>query len=237
MFDKFERITVLDERKRIQCNDCRRETIHTLEARCHGSWDYEYHGGEIVSGATDFSLFRCGACDAVCFEKDSWDSESFEHDEQGQMYAIHEVAQFPPPSSADFSFDTSHVARLLSDLIDEMMYSLAGGKLNLATIGLRLVIEFIVNDTKCTGRNLEKKIDDLCMKNNIDDAQKKLLHTIRKKGNAGAHKGVAMTKQEMIAGMTVVSLLLEKLYNGPARQADAIAKAQKAFEPSKLFGG
>jgi hypothetical protein len=236
MFDKFERIFDLDERKRLQCNDCRRETIHNLEARCRGSWEFEHHVGGVIDGATTFSLFRCGACDAVCYEKDSWDSESFDHDEHGQMYAIHDIAHFPPPSSADFSFDTSHVARPLADLIDEMMYSLAGGKLNLATIGLRLVIEFIVNDTKCAGRNLEKKIDDLCLKNNIDDAQKELLHTIRKKGNAGAHKGIAMTRHEMVAGMTIVSLLLEKLYNGPARQVDAIAKAQKAFKSDKLFG-
>ncbi|MBX9881698.1 MAG: DUF4145 domain-containing protein [Sphingomonas sp.] len=230
MFDKFERITILDERKRLQCNDCRRETIHVLEARCHGSWETEHNVEGMISGATIFSLFRCGACDAVCFEKDSWDSQCFAHDEYGQMYAIHEFAHFPPPSSADFSFDTSHVSRRLSELIDEMMYCLVGGKLNLATIGLRLIIEFIVNDAHCGGRTLEKKIDNLCINNNIDDVQKELLHTIRKKGNAGAHKGIAMTRNEMIAGMTIVSLLLEKLYNGPARQADAIAKAQKAFK-------
>ncbi len=47
-----------------------------------------------------------------------------------------------------------------------------------------------------------------------------------------------MTKQEMVAGMSIVALLLEKIYNGPARHADAIKKAQKAFTkdvPRKLF--
>lgn len=237
MYSKFERIADLDERKMLQCNDCKRETIHTLEARCRGSWEFTHHMGD-VNGGKDFSLFRCGACDAVCLETDSWDSESYDHDEYGKMYGVHEIAQFPPPSSADFSFDTTHVPPALSELIDEMMYSMAGGKLNLSTIGLRLVIEFIVNDTKCEGRNLYEKIEDLCARNNVDAEQKALLHTIRDKGNAGAHEGVPMTKQEMVAGMSIVALLLEKIYNGPARHADAIKKAQKAFTktaPRKLF--
>lgn len=239
MFNKFERVTDLDERKLLQCNDCKRETIHTLEARCRGSWNFKHSMGD-VDGGKEFSLFRCGACDAVCLETDSWDSESYDHDHDGNLYTVHEVAQFPPPSSADFSFDTSHVPLPLTELIDEMMYSMAGGKLNLSTIGLRLVIEFIVNHTKCSGRTLYDKIEDLCVRNSVDAEQKALLHTIREKGNAGAHEGLPMTKKEMVAGMSIVALLLEKIYNGPARQTDAIKKAQQAFKKEtprqSLFG-
>lgn len=232
MFEKFTRDSSLDTRKQLQCNRCKRSTIHTLEARCTGEWEDDHSVGGHSDGGTHFSLYKCGACDNVCFEKESWDSNVWDHDHDGSTYLVREYEQFPPPSSADFSFDTAFVGYDLNTLIDEMMYALAGGKLNLATIGLRLVIEFIVNDTKCKGRNLAYKIDDLCAKNSIDQEQKDLLHTIRDKGNAGAHKGVAMTKAEMVAGMSVVALLLERLYNGPARHADAIAKAQKAFKTS-----
>lgn len=230
MFDTFTTNQTVKERKQLQCNDCKRQTIHTLEARCAGDWSYEHPVGGHINGGTNFSLFRCGACDAVCFEKDSWDSESVDHDDEGNIYTVHDYEQFPPPSSADFSFDTAFVPQLLTDLIDEMMYALAGGKFNLATIGLRLVIEFIVNDKKAVGRSLLAKIDDLKINDYIDEDQRLLLHKIRVKGNKGAHEGISMNKTEMVAGMSIVGLLLEKLYNGPARHADAIKKAQHAFK-------
>ena len=215
----------------LQCSDCRRSTIHTLEAQCNGDWSYDDPFGGSVNGGSSFSLFRCGACDAVCFEKSSWDSESYDHDEHGEMYAVKSETQYPPPSSANFTFNTDYVPQALEVLLEEMLYALAGGKHNLATIGLRLVIEFIVNDTKCVGRNLKTKIEDLHTKSIIDAAQRDLLQRIREKGNDGAHKGIAMNTQEMIAGMGIVDLLLEKLYNGPGRHADAIKKANKAFAP------
>jgi hypothetical protein len=230
MYDTFTREVVGTERKKLQCNECRRETIHMLEARCTGLWSFYHPVGETVDGGTHFSLYRCGACDTVCFEKDSWDSEATDWDDNGHSYPTHDLAQFPPPSSADFSFDTSFIPERLVSLIDEMMYSLAGGKLILATIGLRLVVEEIVNDKKIKGKDLLKKIDGLSDDGHIDEDQRALLHTIRKKGNKGAHEAIAMTKKEMVAGMSIVGLLLERLYNGPARHADAILKAQRAFK-------
>jgi hypothetical protein len=243
VFDTFTRVAEPNERKLLHCNDCGRSTIHTLEARCTGCWSYDHPIGGHVTGGSDFSLFRCGACDAVCFEKSSWDENVFDHDYDGQMYLPREEVQYPPSSSAEFAFNTDHTPQPLNEIIEEMLYALAGGKLNLATVGLRMVIEFIVNDTKCAGRSLKGKIDDLLAKGFVDDAQHTLLHKIRERGNAGAHQGVAMTKLEMVAGMGIVELLLEKLYNGPRRQEHAIKMANLAFkdkpsvtdEPSNQF--
>ncbi|WP_260687494.1 hypothetical protein [Rhizobium laguerreae] len=39
-----------------------------------------------------------------------------------------------------------------------------------------------------------------------------------------------MTRNEMVAGISIINLLLEKLYNAPARQADVIKKANQAFK-------
>ncbi len=96
----------------------------------------------------------------------------------------------------------------------------------LATIGLRLAVEFIVNDTKCAGRSLKTKIDDLRTKDHIDDDQKDLLHRIRDLGNAGAHDAKGMDTNELVAGMSIVEGLLEKLYNGPARHKATIKRAK-----------
>jgi hypothetical protein len=229
VFNTFKRSVDLDSRKLLQCNECRRRTIHTLEAQCVGKWedDDQVHP---ISGETQFSLFRCGACDEVCFEKVSYFSEQWEFDSEGNVYLVPDEVQYPAPSSADFAFDTDFTPTDLNELIEEMLYALAGSKLKLATVALRMVVEFIATDTKCAGRDLQKKIDDLKAKGHVDEAQVTLLHKIREKGNAGAHERIAMTRNEMVAGISIINLLLEKLYNGPARQADIIKKANQAFK-------
>ncbi len=227
VFDTFKRNDELANRKRLQCNDCRRQTIHTLEAQCVGNWSQDEGA---IYGSTNFSLYRCGACDEVCFEKTSYFSEEYDHDSEGHIFLIPSEVQYPPPSSADFAFDTDFTPADLNELIDEMLYALAGSKLKLATVALRMVVEFIVNDTKCAGRNLQKKIEDLHAKGHVDEVQLALLHKIRDKGNAGAHERIAMNRNEMVAGISIVNLLLEKLYNGPSRQAAVIKKANQAFK-------
>ena len=44
------------------------------------------------------------------------------------------------------------------------------------------------------------------------------------------YEGISVNKTEMVAGTSIIALLLEKLYNGPARHSDAINKAQRAFK-------
>lgn len=223
MLDSFKTVEGLDDRKRLHCIWCKRLTIHRAEARCSGEWsDMD---GQINGGGT-YSIYRCGACDSVSYETVSWDSETYDHDEDGNIVGINTAVQYPAPVSAHFSFNTESIPHKLNSILDEMLYSLAGSKMILATIGLRLAVEFIVNDKECAGANLAKKIDDLRVKDLIDDDQKDLLHRIRKRGNDGAHEALGMGVKELIAGMSIIEGLLEKLYNGPARHEATVNRAK-----------
>lgn len=233
MLDKFERLDVDDERKRLHCVSCKRKTIHTVEAKCRGRWSDDYN--HMDGGATHLIL-RCGACDTVCYETVSWDSEDHYYDENHDLELIYTSVQYPAPASAHFTFNTESTPYKLNQILDEMLYALAGNKLVLATMGLRLAIEFIVKDNECVGRDLAPKINDLSKKGLIDSDQKDLLHLIRQRGNAGAHEAVGMKAEELIAGMSIIDGLLEKLYNGPARHQNTIKRARhmiKALEPKK----
>lgn len=223
MMDEFKRDDQARERKNLHCGKCERQTIHNLESRCMGSWSDSESG---FSAYERYSIFRCGACDAVCYETVSSNSEDMDHYDDGMPYAVEHAIQYPVPVSAHFTFDTESIPSQLDSILDEMLYALAGSKLVLATIGLRLAVEFIVNDTKCSGRNLDKKIDDLRAKGHIDDDQKDLLHRIRKLGNAGAHEAKGMGTNELVAAMSIIEGLLEKLYNGPARHKATIKRAK-----------
>lgn len=224
MLDEFEREADVSQRKQLHCADCRRLTIHNLEARCTGKWD---DADQQVNGGVSYSIFRCGACDSVCFESANWCSEDFDFDESGNMVLADNATQYPAPVSAHFNFNTESTPAKLDTILDEMLFALAGSKMTLATVGLRLAVEFIVNDKKCSGNTLIQKIDDLFTQSFIDDDQRDLLHRIRKKGNIGAHQAIGMSAKELIAGMSIIEGLLEKLYNGPARHAATIKKAKQ----------
>lgn len=201
MLDTFTRETEVAERKILHCAVCKRETIHNLEARCTGHWSVA--DGQVDGGSTH-SIFRCGACDTVCYESAFWDSEDVDHDVDGTAHANVRNRQYPAPVSAHFNFDTESTPSRLDDILDEMLYALAGSKMTLATVGLRLAVEFIVKDKRCAGRALDKKIDDLHAQGFIDEDQRDLLHRIRKKGNAGAHEAVGMSVNELVAGMSII---------------------------------
>lgn len=226
MFSKFERKADVSGRNELHCAACKRVTIHNLEARCIGRWS----GGEgEIDGAETHSIYRCGGCDEVCFQTSSWNSYETDYDEDGKMFHPASITQYPPPVSAQFNFNLQSTPEQLNAVLDEMLYAMAGNKLTLATIGLRLAIEFITKDTKCTGRGLVNKIDDLKTKGLIDDDQQAILHKIRIRGNAGAHDAKGMKPAELVAGMSIIEGLLEKLYNGPARHADTIKRAKQLF--------
>jgi hypothetical protein len=225
LFDIFKTKTDLSARKMLHCASCKRKTIHSLEAQCEGIWS-----DDMAGGGSRFSTYRCGACDTVCYETSSWDNNDYEHDDNGDIYVPEYSVQYPPPTSASFAFNTDYTPAGLDALISEMMYAFAGSKLILATVGLRMVIEFIVNDAKCPGKNLAAKIDALHDQGHIDERQKTLLHKIRQRGNAGAHESSPMGTSELVAGMGVVELLLEKIYNGPGRHKTLMQRAESAFK-------
>jgi Domain of unknown function (DUF4145) len=216
VLNSFKREENVKERKQLHCADCKRQTIHNAEARCIGQWSAEE---DSMSGWESSTIFRCGACDAVCFEAVHWHTEMHEGDI--------EATQYPAPVSAHFTFNTESTPRRLNTILDEMLYSLAGSKMILATIGLRLALEFIVKDKNCNGNNLAKKIDDLCLQGHVDREQAAVLHSIREKGNDGAHEAKGMSAEQLIAGMSIVEGLLEKLYNGPARHELTMNRAKK----------
>ena len=227
MLDSFKRDEDVNERKMLHCASCKRETIHNAEARCSGTW-YDNDGTTIAG--EKYTIYRCGGCDTVCYETASWDENDIDFNEDGVQCHPETIIQYPAPVSAHFNFNTESTPRRLNELLSEMLYALAGSKMTLATIGLRLVIEFIVKDKKCTGRNLKLRIDNLYEQGHVDEDQKLLLHRIREKGNAGAHEALSMTTEELLAGMSITEGLLEKLYNGPARHEKTIARAKRLLQ-------
>ena len=226
MIETFTREKKVKGRKKLHCADCKRETFHTIEARCSSRWS-DHHGN--AGGGSTYSILRCGACDAVCYETVSWDDNDVDIDSDGHQYNPVYPIQYPAPVSAQFDFNLQSTPPKLNAILDEMLYAMAGNKLTLATIGLRLAVEFIVKDNKCGGRNLAQRIDDLRARDLIDDDQQNILHKIRLRGNDGAHEAKGMKPTELIAGMSIIEGLLEKLYTGPARHADTIKRAKQMF--------
>jgi hypothetical protein len=224
MLKSFERILDIDEREYLQCGHCERETIHSLESRCTGSWEV---GDGAITGGQEHNIYRCGACDTVCFESNFWDSETVTELTDGSTHLDVRTYQYPTSVSGYLNFKTEAVPDRLQEILDETLYAMAGAKLVLATIGLRLAIEYITRDKGTSDRGLPQRINDLHEQTLIDDDQRDLLHRIRIRGNSGAHEAVGMTPRELGAGLSILEGLLEKIYNGPARHTESIERAKE----------
>lgn len=232
MFDKFEK-SKDPKRRRLFCNECGIRTIHSPIASRTGSWS---HPVEPINGGTTFVMYQCGGCDTVCYLTMSWDSESFDVDFDGEMYAVETEKQYPPPLEKGFTFDKAHTPGELDSLLDELVSGFLQANYVSATLLTRVVIEYLVKDAKCAGRNLEKKISDLKTLGLVDQDQHDLLQEIRKHGNKGAHEAIALDSDALRSGFEIISLIVDQLYNRPGRAAAAVKRAKRHFGPPKKPG-
>lgn len=228
MFDEFKKADDL-RRRRLFCNKCGIRTIHKPRSGWEGTWsDYDNQ----LNGGQTFAVYQCGGCDDVCYLTSAWDSEDISWDENDEMVPAMRETQYPPPLEKGFSFDKEHTPHELDNILDELVSGYLQGNNISSTILTRVVIEYLVKDAKCTGKNLEKKIDNLLAKGLVESDQHELLQEIRKKGNKGAHESIALNASALKSGFEIISLLIDQLYNRPGRANEAVKRARRHFTPT-----
>lgn len=228
MFNKFECDVDGKTRMRVHCNTCGHDAIHFVEAYLNGSWgDLEY------AGAEEHKILRCGGCDNVQYSAAKWDEHDIDYDEDGESYAVKNVKYYPAPITrkTDDDFWINVPYRTYS-FLQELLRSQSQNDLILSTMGLRLLLEMICNDTKCKSKTLFQKINELNQLNLITEEEKALFHQVRNFGNAGAHQGEAMSAGQIVSGIDICLDLLDKIFVQPSKKKSMIAKAKSQLETS-----
>jgi hypothetical protein len=162
----------------------------------------------------NYQICRCKGCDTVRFRQESWDTITL--DDEGEPEIFSRI--YPEVSSSDRSpIEMHEFPKQVGRIYSETIIAFNAGALTLAGGGLRAIVEAICLDREVSGRNLQKKIDDLVTKGLLAKPQAELLHEERYIGNAALHEMLPPAKQEIEDGLEVVEGLMNTIYVLPLR--------------------
>ncbi len=199
----------------LPCSKCANETSHKVLTRVKQV--AEYARGTITE-VSNYNVVICGGCKCVSFCIAESNSEDVDIDEEGEQY--HPVAYTPYPprlNGRKLVDETTSLPHGIATVYKEMHSSLCSGNYILTGIGIRALLEAIVNDKKAKGGNLAERITGLISLGLITKDGADILHAIRVLGNKAAHEVVANSLSELNAAIDVVEHLIASVYLIPQK--------------------
>jgi hypothetical protein len=218
-------------------------TVRAECARCGGTRNCKVQGrfrdnGEDADGYfqwwEDWRILQCLGCDYVFVQKVSSNSESYSHDENGDI-ELDEVASYWPALAkrkrpewmSDAGIDASGVEKL-----DEALVELYGALNNdlfiLAAVGIRtsfdVASEILGVDPSVS---FKTKLDGLVDKGHIGKADRSRIEVLVDAGSASAHRGWKPTPQDLVIMTEILEHFVHDAFIAPSRKARLDAKAAK----------
>jgi hypothetical protein len=207
---------------RIECPECKVNTMHTVERALDWSDSCEEAG---INFSATYQIVRCNGCDTLSFRSVHSSSEDYQHTETGEEVYAETEKLYPERakrSLADELYlrnDVYDVPLIIQDIYRETLSAVQHDLRTLAGVGIRAVIEATCADLKAKKRNLADRIDELVSLSLLTPAGAKVLHGIRLLGNDAAHEMKAPNAKQISAALKVIDHLLLGVYVLPEEAA------------------
>lgn len=191
------------------CNACEKNTKQTILSvktiYSNGEDDYPY--------TEHFQIMQCNGCEEVSFRKEFHDHYSFYEDEEGNATYDITIDTYPtllknhkPLSS------TRALPAQIRTVYEQTILAFRGKSFLLTGVGFRAIIEAICLAEKISGKNLEKKINNLVQHKYITEKESERLHSIRFLGNDSVHEMEVPDERKLYLVLNIVEHLLKNLY-------------------------
>lgn len=211
----------VDSTVAVLCNQCSRETQHSIIAAVDCKWDreeYDYHSWGTAQ------IIQCGGCGTIGF-RDVW--QSSEDPEPHETLYPERTAKSKSLADDLYLRDALYDVPAIIQVVYRETLSAAQHDLpTLAGLGIRTVIEATCKHLKAKKRDLRDMIDELASMSLLTPAGAKILHGIRLLGNDAAHKMRAPSKRQITAALRVIEHLLLGVYVLP-KEAKVLPKPRK----------
>lgn len=192
------------------CKSCQKITNHRVLKK-HTEYppeEYDYHA------KMEYKIIQCLGCDNISFRYEFHDYEDIYHPEYpGDPGYELTVENYPKFLDSEIGIkETEPIPKIIKEIYLETIESITNENYILAGIGLRAIIEAIVNVENISGKSLNVKINNL-VKNGVlskKDADK--LHAIRFMGNDSAHELKAYEKKKIILAFEIIENVIKSLY-------------------------
>lgn len=195
----------------LACTYCHVETKHVVLQSIDVDGEdprWEYYSTD------SYQIVQCKGCESISFRKVHTDSEDYDYDEETQdTYYPEKIELYPSRIAGRRKLkDVYLLPRTIQQIYGETYLALINKQPILAGIGIRALVEAVCKEESASGRDLEKRIDDLVSKGILTQAGADILHGTRLMGNLAAHQVKPHTDKELSVAMDVVENLLYNVY-------------------------
>lgn len=186
--------------ERVHCNTCGHETKHEIIAHRQQQGSQPYDDDISVWWVTDYTLFECCGCEAVCLRKtyhfSEWDRDA------------EQVEFFPPPISRDLPVWSNRLPADEQALITEVYRALAADSPRLVLMGARALVDmFMLRQIGDVG-GFEQKLRKLQDEGYLSVKNREVLAAALDAGSASAHRGFTPSAEHLDAVMDIVENVL-----------------------------
>lgn len=206
--------TPANERARLMCNTCGRQTNHDVLTDVTQS----VHD-PILSTSVTYRTVQCRGCETLSAQILKTDAMSQATDpETGEVVQIYDIDYFPPRQAGRKALQHAYeLPQNIGFVYKEVLSALFGNMRMLAAVGLRTLVEAICNDQRAAGKSLVEKINQLRDTKVLTPAGADILHRVRVLGNTAAHEAGPQPIKDLWEALDVVEHTLASVYILPAR--------------------
>lgn len=222
----------VDDITKAFCSNCRGSR------NCHVRGLHE-EGGEEADGhyywQRRWHLLQCCGCDESFVQTTFTDSETYEHNEYGDVYSIPTIERWPAKSKRQspewFNYGitpSTKDSNELNSALRELYGALDNDLSVLSAIGVRTVFD-IASELLGVATTLPfvKKLEKLADGNHITEGDKEHLEVLIEAGSAAAHRGFRPSPSDLDVLMSTLENFLYSSFVLPAKQAAHAKKVDK----------
>ncbi|MFA5777888.1 MAG: DUF4145 domain-containing protein [Candidatus Paceibacterota bacterium] len=202
-----------DAIREVVCNHCDNTTNHLVCSSVEFSW-----WNDDIQGIDTYEIIRCSGCDSISFRIGSSNSDDVDQDPDGNLIHPETVEIYPSRLMGRTALEEVYsLPDKVRSMYQETHAALCTKLKILAGIGIRALIEAVCSEEKAKGRTLEKRIDDLVIKEILTKRNADILHKTRLLGNKAVHEIKAPSDIELDVAFDIVENLLETVYIIPKK--------------------
>ena len=219
------------------CSKCSHETNHEIIRSAEFTSEYADRNFSIT-GWDQYQIIECKGCQSISFRQTHQNTENFDIDPETGQDTLYETVEIFPhrlPGRVEIR-DSYLLPKPISRVYEETHKALRGDIPVLAGIGMRALVEAICKDQGASGRDLEKKIDNLVDRHIFTRHGADILHGLRIMGNKAAHEVKPNSIDDLSTAMDVVDHALLGIYILPAR-AKTLPKRDDTDAKDRSTGG
>jgi Domain of unknown function (DUF4145) len=208
-----ETITFSHE-KRLQssCVRCKSITNHKILVSADVRKDAEKGDGyhehiDTFREWEEYQVIQCLGCNQKSFRQEYYDENMVLNNSD------HDVCLYPNSEGRFPIKDIDLVPRdNIKNIYNETLKAISSNQPILSAIGVRTILEAVMQEQKAEGIKLEYYIEDLVRQGKLTRKEADTLHKLQDMGNKATHGTAIYTNTELNVAMDVIEHLLQKMY-------------------------